>query len=67
LLIQVLSAKTDMDLEYGSAKQPDQTFFIDRRAGPRPGPGGGLTSDRLFLIEGEPGTGKTTLALQFLQ
>lgn len=27
---------------------------------------GGLTSDRLFLIEGEPGTGKTTLALQFL-
>ncbi|MBC7684540.1 MAG: AAA family ATPase [Bdellovibrionales bacterium] len=28
--------------------------------------GGGLTCDRLFLIEGEPGTGKTTLALQFL-
>ncbi len=28
--------------------------------------GGGLTSDRLFLIEGEPGTGKTTFALQFL-
>lgn len=28
--------------------------------------GGGLTGDRLFLIEGEPGTGKTTLALQFL-
>lgn len=28
--------------------------------------GGGLTPDRLFLIEGEPGTGKTTLALQFL-
>ncbi|MES3020076.1 MAG: ATPase domain-containing protein [Pseudomonadota bacterium] len=28
---------------------------------------GGLTSDRLYLIEGEPGTGKTTLALQFLQ
>ena len=27
---------------------------------------GGLTSDRLFLVEGEPGTGKTTLALQFL-
>ena len=27
---------------------------------------GGITSDRLFLIEGEPGTGKTTLALQFL-
>jgi circadian clock protein KaiC len=29
--------------------------------------GGGLARDRLYLIEGEPGTGKTTLALQFLQ
>jgi circadian clock protein KaiC len=28
--------------------------------------GGGLTRDRLYLVEGEPGTGKTTLALQFL-
>ena len=28
--------------------------------------GGGLTSNRLYLIEGEPGTGKTTLAVQFL-
>ncbi|QDV40927.1 Circadian clock protein kinase KaiC [Stieleria neptunia] len=27
---------------------------------------GGLTRDRLYLIEGMPGTGKTTLALQFL-
>lgn len=27
---------------------------------------GGFTRDRLYLIEGEPGTGKTTLALQFL-
>ena len=27
---------------------------------------GGLTPDRLYLIEGEPGTGKTTLAIQFL-
>jgi circadian clock protein KaiC len=27
---------------------------------------GGLTRDRLFLIEGSPGAGKTTLALQFL-
>src|SRR4051812_45003958 len=27
---------------------------------------GGLTRDRLYLIEGNPGSGKTTLALQFL-
>ncbi len=27
---------------------------------------GGLTADRLYLIEGMPGTGKTTLGLQFL-
>jgi circadian clock protein KaiC len=28
--------------------------------------GGGLTRDRVYLIEGNPGTGKTTLSLQFL-
>ncbi len=28
--------------------------------------GGGLKPDRLYLLEGTPGTGKTTLALQFL-
>ncbi|HEV3078143.1 MAG TPA: ATPase domain-containing protein [Gemmataceae bacterium] len=28
--------------------------------------GGGLQPDRLYLIEGNPGSGKTTLALQFL-
>ena len=27
---------------------------------------GGLPANRLYLVEGEPGTGKTTLALQFL-
>ncbi|KQT60706.1 MULTISPECIES: ATPase domain-containing protein [unclassified Aureimonas] len=28
--------------------------------------GGGFTADRLYLVEGTPGTGKTTLSLQFL-
>jgi circadian clock protein KaiC len=28
--------------------------------------GGGVTRDRVYLIEGTPGTGKTTLSLQFL-
>jgi circadian clock protein KaiC len=28
--------------------------------------GGGLPRNRLYLLQGEPGTGKTTLALQFL-
>ena len=27
---------------------------------------GGLDPDRIYLYEGKPGTGKTTLALQFL-
>jgi circadian clock protein KaiC len=29
--------------------------------------GGGLTPSRIYLIEGEPGTGKTTTGLQFLR
>ena len=28
--------------------------------------GGGLTADRIYLLEGEPGTGKTTTGLHFL-
>ena len=29
--------------------------------------GGGLTPNRVYVVEGEPGSGKTTLGLQFLQ
>ena len=28
--------------------------------------GGGFDADRMYLVEGRPGTGKTTLGLQFL-
>jgi hypothetical protein len=28
--------------------------------------GGGYPTNHMFLVEGDPGTGKTTLALQFL-
>ena len=28
--------------------------------------GGGLTANRMYLVEGDPGSGKTTLAVQFL-
>lgn len=28
--------------------------------------GGGFSRDRIYLVEGDPGTGKTTLAMQFL-
>ena len=49
------------------AQNSDTTYFLGSGV-----PGldtvlaGGLTRDRLYLVEGEPGTGKTTLALQFL-
>jgi len=28
--------------------------------------GGGLAANRLYFVEGDPGSGKTTLALQYL-
>ena len=48
----------------------DQQFADSRISTGIPGVneilGGGLTPERLYLVEGTPGTGKTTLALRFL-
>jgi circadian clock protein KaiC len=57
----------------------DSSASLSRRAPRAPAPrlstgirglddilGGGLTSHRVYLVEGSPGTGKTTLGLQFL-
>jgi circadian clock protein KaiC len=50
-----------------SAQNPSSTAFISTGI---PGLdnvlGGGLTRDRLYLVEGDPGAGKTTMAMQFL-
>jgi circadian clock protein KaiC len=50
-----------------STQNPSSTAFISTGI---PGLdnvlGGGLTRDRLYLVEGDPGAGKTTMAMQFL-
>jgi circadian clock protein KaiC len=51
----------------GTAAQPRSTErFATGIAGLDDILGGGLASNHLYLIEGDPGTGKTTIALQFL-
>ena len=50
-----------------TAKQtPDLVFLSTGISGLDIILGGGLVKDRIYLIEGEPGTGKTTTGLQFL-
>lgn len=46
--------------------EPDTTRISTGNEGLDDILGGGLDSDRVYLYEGRPGTGKTTLALQFL-
>lgn len=50
-----------------TVQNPESTVFISTGI---PGLdnilGGGLTKERLYLLEGDPGSGKTTMALQFL-
>lgn len=47
-------------------EEPDSTRISTGNEGLDDILGGGLDSDRVYLYEGRPGTGKTTLALQFL-
>ncbi|MBS1300951.1 ATPase domain-containing protein [Loktanella sp. SALINAS62] len=51
---------TDTDLTDIPARLPTGTFGLDEVLR------GGLTAERLYLVEGTPGTGKTTLAMKFL-
>ena len=59
----------DMTVDGGSGKVPDSGAAPVLQSG-IPGLdnilGGGFPAQRLFLIEGEPGAGKTTLSMQFL-
>ena len=48
------------------APRPRDRDDLDRQYGLDNILGGGFDADRVYLIEGRPGTGKTTLALQFL-
>ncbi len=53
-----------------AAEEPDSVYRIERSLTGTAGLDhilrGGLTSSRLYLVEGTPGTGKTTLSLKFL-
>lgn len=49
-----------------SSSSPGESFFSTGIAGLDKILGGGLKPRRVYLIEGEPGTGKTTAGLQFL-
>ena len=57
------------------ARNALETHFAGANSSPRQETGvagldeilrGGLPSNRLYVVEGDPGSGKTTLALQFL-
>src|ERR1700679_596850 len=47
-------------------EEPDSTRISTGNEGLDDILGGGLDTDRVYLYEGRPGTGKTTLAMQFL-
>ena len=51
-----MTAKQASDIEFLSTGIPGLDNIL----------GGGLVKDRIYLVEGEPGTGKTTTGLQFL-
>jgi circadian clock protein KaiC len=64
---QFLTALLDQEAFMGSAQNTSTHSFLSSGvAGLDEVLNGGFTRDRLYLVEGAPGSGKTTLALQFL-
>ena len=51
---------------HNNGKAPSIELFATGIAGLDDILGGGLARNHLYLIEGDPGTGKTTIAMQFL-
>jgi circadian clock protein KaiC len=63
---QIMATKESKDILHRAAVPPAAPRISSGIAGLDDILGGGLTAQRLYLLEGTPGTGKTTLALQFL-
>jgi circadian clock protein KaiC len=59
------SLPTRLD-QYEEGRKSQNSAVEDGRAGTRRHFEGGLISNRLYLVDGDPGSGKTTLSLQFL-
>jgi hypothetical protein len=51
---------------HGNGRSAPVERFATGSAGLDDIPGGGLARNYLYLVEGDPGTGKTTIAMQFL-
>lgn len=57
----VLNQQADMNLTFSRQRLTTGVTGLDDLLG------GGLPAGQMYLLEGDPGTGKTTLAMQFIQ